>query len=221
MHKLILVTMTALAVTGCTYAHHGSGDDRSIEGAGLVASRNVDIAGDAEFAGMLVRVNGEVGRDLSMAGASVRSDAKVGGDLEAAAARLRFTGEVDGDAELAGASIDIDATFHNNVSMAGAKIELDGLIEGELEIYGHNVELKGEVRGPVKMIGQGDTENGSLVLSGRFMGGGAFCATEIEVERSAEFAGDFVFVADAEPANLPAGAVFEALDGRECDRIDL
>lgn len=221
MHKLILVAMTALAVTGCTYSHHGSGDDRSVEGAGLVASRNVDIAGDAEFAGMIVRVNGDVGRDLSMAGASVRSNAKVGGDLEAAAARLRFTGEVDGNAELAGASIDIDATFHNNLSMAGAKIELDGVVEGELEIFGHNVELKGDVMGPVKMVGEGETGNGTLVLSGRFMAGGSFCASEIEVDRSAQFSGEFVFVADAEPVNLPSGAEFEALDGRECDRIDL
>ena len=100
LRNLAIISVSALAVSACTYSSYGPDDHRSVESAGLVSSRNVDVTGDAEFAGMIVRADGDIAGDLDVAGATVRSTADVGGNLSAAGARLRFNGTVAGDAEI-------------------------------------------------------------------------------------------------------------------------
>ena len=99
LKPFLFCAAAATALSACTYDVHGRGEDRSVDAAGLVASRNVDVPGDAEFSGMFVGADGRVGRDLELSGATVRSNMIVGRDLDASGARVRFSGEVGGDAE--------------------------------------------------------------------------------------------------------------------------
>lgn len=217
LHRMALIATSALAVSACTYSSYGSGDERSVSGEGLVASRSVDVPGDASFEGMMVGVDGRVGRDLHMAGATVRGHVTVGRDLLAEGARVRFRGEVGGDAEIAAATAHLDARIDGRLEIAGARFTIEGSVAQDLEAHGAFMFFEGDFHGPVLIIGEGNDESGEATLSGRFLAGGTICATEIEIERSAQFEGDFLFVSEREPSGLPAGAGFERLDGRECD----
>ena len=112
--RSLLCATAAFALSACTYSVSGHGDNRSVESAGLVASRDVDVPGDAEFSGMFVGADGDVGGDLDLAGASVRSSAHVGGNLTAAGGRVRFTGEVAGDAEIDAGTGYVDAIIRGD-----------------------------------------------------------------------------------------------------------
>ena len=215
---LMVLSASALTLSACTYSSYGPDDHRSMESAGLIASNDVDVTGDAEFAGMVVRADGDIGGDLEMAGATVRSNANVGGNLEAAGARLRFTGSVAGDAEIASASAHINAVIGGRTEIAAARLRLDGELQGPVEIAAARATLRGEYQQMLQFNGEGRDRSGRVELEGDFLGGGAVCATEIEIASSARFEGDFVFAAEERPDNLPAGAEFIALDGRECDR---
>lgn len=226
MSKLILLASCALAVTGCTNSTYGPSENRSTESAGLIASRNLDVTGDAELAGMLVRANGTVGRDLELAGARVSSNASVGGDLSAAGASVRFTGSVGGNAEIAAATTWLDADFGGDLDVAGARVTIDGRVAGRLELHGARMELKGEFLGPVQVIGEGRDDgersrNGRAILAGSFAQGGFVCATHVEFRGTARFQGELRVIARDRPEGGPAGYSFEALDGRECDKIDI
>lgn len=208
---------SALALSACTYSSYGSGDQRSVEGQGLVASRNVNVPGDASFEGMMVGVDGTVGGDLHMAGASVRGHVDVGEDLLAEGARVRFRGRVGGDAEIAAATTEINAIIEGRLEMAGARLTVDGEVHGPTEIDGARMMLDGDFHGPIAVFGAGsDDGSGRAILSGRFRNGGIFCATYIDIERSAEFDGAFEFISQTRPSGLPDNARYEALDGRSC-----
>ena len=226
MYKLILLASCALAVTGCTNSTYGPAENRSTESAGLIASRNVDVTGDAEFAGMLVRANGTVGRDLDLAGASVSSNATVGGNLSAAGASVRFTGSVGGNAEIAAATTWIDADFNGDLDVAGARVTINGRVAGRLDLHGARMHLKGEFLGPVEVIGEGREgenrhRNGRAILAGNFAQGGFVCATHVEIRSSARFGGEMRVIAGERPEGGSAGYSFEPLDGRDCDKIDI
>ena len=226
MTKLILLASCALAVTACTNSTYGPAESRSTESAGLVASRHVDVSGDAEFAGMLVRANGNVGRDLQLAGASVSSNAIVGGDLAAAGASVRFTGSVGGNTEIAAARAWIDADLDGDVEVAGARVTLDGRVGGRLDMHGARMHLKGEYIGPVEVIGEGREDedhirNGRAILAGNFAGGGVVCATHVEVRSSARFGSEMRIIASERPEGPVAGYSYEPLNGRDCDRVDI
>jgi hypothetical protein len=226
MHKLILLATCALAVTGCTNATYGPADNRSTESAGLIASRHLDVTGDAEFSGVLVRANGVVGRDLELAGASVSSNAAVGGDLSAAGASVRFTGSVAGDAEIAAATTWLDADFNGNLEVAGARVTIDGRVAGRLDLHGARMNLTGEFLGPVEVIGEGRQDddrhrNGRAILAGNFAQGGFVCATYVEIRPEAHFGGALRIIASERPEGGPAGYSFEPLDGRDCDKIEI
>lgn len=217
----LILPMSALAVSACTYSTHGPAEHRSVESAGMVASKTVHVGGDAEFAGMFVRADGEVGDDLSLEGMSVRSNADVGGDLYAAGARIRFTGSVAGRARVEGALIHLDGQFGERLDVTGARMTIDGRVEGESRIHGARMELRARFEGPVTVIGEGtnDEGNGRAILSGYFAEPLTVCAAEIDIERSAHFAGGLTLITDDRVANLPGDAALEALNGRDCERV--
>ncbi|MEC9250581.1 MAG: hypothetical protein VX501_08020 [Pseudomonadota bacterium] len=219
LRNLMIISVSALAVSACTYSSHGPEDHRSVESAGLVSSRNVDVTGDAEFAGMIVRADGEIDGDLDVAGATVRSNADVGGDLSAAGARLRFTGSVAGDAEIAAATADVDALIQGHTEIAAARLRLDGEMRGPVEIAAARANIRGRYLENFDFQGEGRNKSGDLTLAGEFLGGGAICATEIEITSSARFEGQFVFASDTRPDGMPSSAEFIDLDGRDCDRF--
>ncbi|WP_417492163.1 hypothetical protein [Maricaulis sp.] len=226
MTKLILLASCAVAVTACTNSTYGPAESRSTESAGLVASRTVDVTGDAEFSGMLLRANGHVGRDLELAGASVRSNAVVGGDLAAAGASVRFTGSVEGNSEIAAARAWIDAEFNGDVEIAGARVTLDGRVGGRLDLHGARMHLKGDYVGPIEVIGEGREDedrirNGRAILAGNFAGGGVVCATHVEVRPSARFGREMRIIASERPEGMVTGYSYEPLDGRDCDRVTI
>jgi len=221
MYKLILVTSTALAMTACTYSSHGPEDNRSVESAGMVASRHVDVTGDAEFSGMMVNARGDIGRDLDLAGASVRSNAHVGGDLTAAGANVVFNGTVAGNSEIAGARVNLDAEFEGDVDIAGARVNLDGIVRGRLDAHTARINIRGEILGPVLLIGEGNERSGRVILSGYLAQGGIICASEVEFRTQARFDGELTIIADERPADAPANITYIELDGRDCDRLDL
>ncbi len=215
--KAALFGMSALALSACTYSTYGAGDARSVEGEGLVASRDVDVPGDASFEGMMVGVDGRVGRDLNMEGASVRGNVDVGRDLNAEGARVRFRGSVGRNADIAAATAELRAQIEGRLEIAGARMTIDGYVRGSTEIDGARMMLDGEFMGPIEVYGAGsDDGSGRAILSGSFLDGGLFCATYIDIERSAVFEGDFRFVSEDRPDNLPSNGSYEALDGRIC-----
>lgn len=217
MIRTVFIGASALVMTACTYSSYGAGDERSVESSGLVASRNVDVPGDADFEGMMVGVDGRVGGDLNMAGASVRGNVEVGGDLLAEGARVRFRGTVAGNAEIAAATTEIDAEIDGRLEMAGARLTVDGRVSGPAEIDGARMMLEADFRGPIEVYGAGsDDGSGRAILAGRFRSGGTVCATYIDIEPSAEFAGEFLFISETRPNRMPENARFEALDGRLC-----
>lgn len=217
--RTLVCATTAIALSACTYSVSGHGDNRSVESAGLVASRNVDVPGDAEFSGMFVGADGDVGGDLELAGASVRSSARVGGNLSAAGGRVRFTGEVDGDAEIEAGTGYVDAIIHGDVEIAAGRITLDGRIDGALEMDGGRMTLRADVAGPVEIRGHGrdDDHNGRLDLDGRLRQGGLVCAAEVNIRRGARIEGDLLVISNSRPTG--DGFTYEALNGRDCDRI--
>lgn len=226
MHKLILLAGCALAVTGCTNSTYGPAENRSTESAGVIASRHVDVTGDASFSGMMVRADGNVGRDLDLSGATVRSNAVVGGNLSAAGASVRFTGSVGGNAEIAAATTWLDADFGGDLEVAGARVTLDGRVAGRLDLHGARMNLKGEFLGPVTVIGEGREDetrhrNGRAILAGNFAQGGFVCATHVEIRTGARFGGAMRVIASERPEGRQAGYSFEPLDGRDCDKIDI
>lgn len=218
-YRLGLIATSALALSACTYSTYGAGDERSVSGEGLVASSNIDVPGDASFEGMMVGVDGSVGRDLYMAGASVRGHADVGRNLTAEGARVRFRGDVGGDAEIAAATAHLDADIAGDLLIQGARFTVEGVVQGTTEAQGAFMFFEGDFLGPVTIAGAGDDESGEATLSGRFLAGGEICATEIEIDRNAQFQGQYAFISEREPAGLPDGASFELLDGRDCDRL--
>ncbi|WP_417476072.1 hypothetical protein [Maricaulis sp.] len=226
MSKLILLASCALAMSACTNSSYGPAENRSTESAGLVASRNLDVTGDAELAGMLVRADGTVGRDLELAGARVSSSASVGGDLSAAGASVRFTGSVGGNAEIAAATTWLDADFGGDLDVAGARVTIDGRVAGRLELHGARMNLKGDFLGPVEVIGEGRDDgerirNGRAILAGNFSQGAFVCATHVEFRNSARFGGALRVIASERPEGGPSGYEFELLDGRDCDQINI
>lgn len=221
MYKLILAATTALAVSACTYSQHGPSDDRSVESAGLVASANVDVTGDAEFAGMIVNARGDVARNLDLAGATVRSNAHVGGNLTAAGARVNFTGSVNGNADVAGATTHLDADIRGNLTIAGARVTIDGTLQGELEAHAARIWLKGDFMSPVRVIGEGTEASGRAYVEGYLAEGGLICATEVEIRRSARIEGPLTIVSDARPDADGVPFDYVDLDGRDCDKMDI
>lgn len=221
MQKLILVAATSLAVSACTYSSYGSAENRSVESAGLVASRNVDVPGDAEFSGMIVNANGEVGRDLELSGATVRADVAVGRNLEAAGARVRFRGSVDGDADVAAATTHLNAEFRGNLTVAGARVTVDGTVHGESELHGARMHLRADFLGPVEVIGEGTQESGEAILDGRFAQGAMVCATEVTIRGNARFEGPVIIYAETRPSDRAGSFEFIELNGRDCDKMDL
>ncbi len=217
--RILLSATAAFALSACTYSVSGQGDSRSVESAGLVASRHVDVPGDAEFAGMLVGADGHVGGDLDLAGASVRSDAHVGGDLIAAGGRVRFTGEVDGNAEIDAGTGFVDADIAGDVTIAAGRITLDGRIGGALEMDGGRMDLRADIAGPVEVRGHGRGEhgNGRVEISGRLRQGGMVCAAEVEIRRDARIEGELRVIADRRPDG--EGFTYESLAGRDCDHL--
>jgi hypothetical protein len=226
MYKLILLASCAVAVSACTYSSHGSAENRSVSSSGMVASRDVDVTGNAEFSGMIVNANGNVGRDLDLSGASVTSDASVGGDLTASGASVRFTGSVAGNSEIAAATTWLDADFGGNLDVAGARVTIDGRVDGRLELHGAHMSLKGDFLGPVKVIGEGRQSNdrdhnGRAILSGNFAQGGFVCATYVNIRDSARFGAPLRIIASERPEGGPSNFDFEPLDGRDCSRIEI
>ncbi len=226
MHKLILLATCALAVSACTNSTYGPAENRSTESAGLIASRHVDVTGDAEFSGMIVNANGTVGRDLDLAGASVTSNAAVGGNLSAAGASVRFTGSVAGDAEIAAATTWLDAEFGGDLDVAGARVTIDGRVAGRLDLQGARMHLKADFLGPVEVVGGGRQDenrhrNGRAILAGNFTQGGFVCATHVEIRSGAQFGGEMRVVASERPEGAPANISFEPLNGRDCNKIDI
>ena len=218
--KHVLVCAAALMLLpACTYSVSGHGDNRSAESAGMVASRHVDVPGDAEFSGMIVNAHGDVGRDLELSGASVRSNADVGGNLTAEGARVRFTGTVGGNAEIAAGTAYLDARILGNTEIAAGRIILDGDLAGRLVMDAGHMNVRGIVRGPVEIRGHGrnDGHNGRVELSGHLAQGGLICAAEVEIGRSARIEGDLLVISDHRPAG--DGFRYEALNGRDCDRL--
>ncbi|WP_304070446.1 hypothetical protein [Maricaulis maris] len=217
--RSLLCATAAFALSACTYSVSGHGDNRSVESAGLVASRDVDVPGDAEFSGMFVGADGDVGGDLDLAGASVRSSAHVGGNLTAAGGRVRFTGEVAGDAEIDAGTGYVDAIIRGDAVIAAGRITLDGRIEGALEMDGGRMILRADIAGPVQIRGQGrdDSRNGRVDLAGRLRQGGLICAAEVNIRRAARIEGDLRIISDNRPDG--DGFTFEALAGRDCDRV--
>ncbi|MFY0637605.1 hypothetical protein [Maricaulis maris] len=217
--RILLSATAAIALSACTYSVSGHGEGQSVESAGLVASRNVDVPGDAEFAGMLVGADGHVGGDLDLAGASVRSDARVGGNLSAAGGRVRFTGEVDGDAEIDAGTGYVDAVIRGDVTIAAGRITLDGTIGGGLEMDAGRMDLRADISGPVHVRGhgRGDHGNGRVEVSGRLQQGGTICAAEVEIRRNAQIEGELRVISDRRPDG--DGFTYEALAGRDCDHL--
>ncbi|MBO6797832.1 polymer-forming cytoskeletal protein [Maricaulis sp.] len=220
LRNLAIITVSALAVSACTYSSYGPDEHRSVESAGLVSSRNVDVTGDAEFAGMIVRADGDIDGDLDVAGATVRSNADVGGNLSAAGARLRFNGTVAGDAEIAAATAHVDAIIEGHTEIAAARLRLDGEMRGPVEIAASRATIRGRFLQGFEFEGHGNRKSGDLTLAGEFLGGGAICSTEIEITSAARFEGDFLFVSDSRPDRLPSGAEFIDLDGRDCEKFE-
>jgi len=222
MYKLILIATSSLAMTACTYSSHGPEDNRSVESAGIIASRHVDVTGDAEFSGVRVNARGEIGRDLDLAGASVRSNASVGGDLTAAGASVVFTGSVAGNSDIAGARVNLDAEFDGDVEIAGARVKFDGVVHGRLEAHTVRINLKGDFLGPVLLIGEGrEGRSGHALISGYLAQGGIICASEVEFKRQSSFDGELTIISDERPSEAPASFTYIELDGRDCDRLDL
>jgi len=219
LNRMLLAATAAIALSACTYSVSGHGTNRSVESAGIIASRTVDIAGDAEFAGVFVGADGDVGGDLDLAGATVRSDATVGGNLTVAGARVRFTGAVVGDAEIAAGTGYVDATINGDALIAAGRIELAGRIDGGLEMDGGRMILRASVAGPVAVRGRGreDDQNGRVELSGWLQEGGLICAAEVEIHRDARIEGDLLVIADQRPDGT--GFRFEPRDGRRCEHI--
>jgi cytoskeletal protein CcmA (bactofilin family) len=221
MFKLALVATSALAMTACTYSSHGPEDDHSVESAGMIASRNIDVTGDAEFAGMIVRADGKVGRDLELAGATVRSNMEVGGDLSVAGARVNFRGSVAGTSDVATASGNLDADFQGDLNVAAARITIDGRVGGRLEANTARIHLRGEFDGPVLLIGEGNDQSGHAIISGHLAQGGTICATEIEFRDEARVDGELILISDDRPENYGGSYEFRSLDGRDCDDLNL
>lgn len=221
MYKLILVASTALAVSACTYSSYGPADDRSMESSGLVASRHIDVTGDAEFSGMMVNARGDVGRNLELSGATVRADADVGGNLEAAGARVRFRGTVGGDADVSAATMHLNAEIAGDLSVAGARVTIDGTVRGRTEMHAARMNLRGDFLGPVEIIGEGTEESGRLIFSGHFAEGAVICATEIEFRSGARLSGDVTIYSETRPSDSAGSFNFIELDGRDCDKMDL
>lgn len=217
--RILLSATAAIALSACTYSVSGQGEGRSVKSAGLVASRHVDVPGNAEFAGMLVGADGRVGGDLDLAGASVRSNARVGGNLSAAGGRVRFTGEVDGDAAIEAGTGYVDAIIRGDVVVAAGRITLDGDIGGGLEMDGGRMTLRADIAGPVHVRGhgRGDRGNGRVELSGRLQQGGTICAAEVEIRRGARIEGELRVISDRRPDG--EGFTYEALAGRDCDHL--
>lgn len=217
MLKTSLVATAALiGLSACTYDVHGRAEDRSVESAGLVASGEVDVPGDAEFSGMFVGADGRVGRDLELSGATVRSHMIVGRNLEASGGRLRFTGEVGGDAEISAGTAHIDADIAGDVEAAAGRITLDGRIGGRLEMDGGHMELRADVMGPVQIRGHGRNDgNGRVEISGLLAQGGTICAAEVEIRSGARIEGPLRIASDdrVEGENI----VWEPLNGRLCE----
>ena len=221
MFKLALVATSALAMTACTYSSYGPEDNRSVESAGMVASRNIDVTGDAEFSGMIVRADGRVGRDLDLAGATVRANMEVGGNLTAAGARVNFRGSVAGDSEIATASGNLDADFQGDLIIAAARITIDGRVGGRLEANTARIHLRGDFEGPVLLIGEGTEKSGRAIISGHLAQGGTICATEIEFRNGAIVDGELRIISESRPENFDGNYEFESLNGRDCDDLDL
>ena len=226
MHKFILLATCAMAVSACTNSAYGPADNRSVSSSGMVASRHVDVTGNAEFSGMIVSAHGTVGRDLDLSGARVTSDATVGGDLTAAGASVRFTGSVAGDAEVAAATAWLDADFGGNLDVAGARVTIDGRVDGRLDLHGAHMSLRGDFLGPIEVVGEGrqseDREhNGRAILSGNFAQGGFVCATYVDIRDTARFGAPVRIIASERPEGGPSNYDFEPLDGRECSRIEI
>lgn len=214
----LLCAAAALALPACTYDVHGKAEDRSVDASGLVASRDVDVPGDAEFSGMFVGADGRVGRDVELSGATVRADLIVGRDLEASAGRLRFEGEVGGDAEISAGTADVDAGFGGDVEVAAGRITLDGHIRGRLTMDGGHMELRADVDGPVEISGHGRNDgNGRAEIAGRLGQGGWICAEEVEIRPSARIEGPLTIISRERPHG--DGFEWEALDWRECEDL--
>ncbi|WP_203292263.1 hypothetical protein [Maricaulis parjimensis] len=219
MKHALFCAAALMLLPACTYSVSGHAENRSVESAGVVASRNVDVPGDAEFAGMIVNAQGDIGRDLELAGASVRSSANVGGNLIAEGARVRFTGTVGGDAEIAAGTAYLNARISGNTEIAAGRVTLDGELGGRLDMDAGHMNLRGTVMGPVAIRGHGrnDEHNGRVELSGRLAQGGMICAAEVEIRRTARIEGDLLVIADTRPAG--DGFRYEPLNGRDCDRV--
>ncbi|WP_323761268.1 hypothetical protein [Maricaulis sp.] len=217
--RSLLCAATAFALGACTYSVSGHGDDRSIESAGLVASRDVNVPGDADFSGMFVGADGDVGGDLELAGASVRSNARVGGNLLAAGGRVRFTGEVAGNVEIDAGTGYVDAIIHGDATVAAGRITLDGRIGGALEMDGGRMTLRAVVAGPVQIRGHGrdDGRNGRVDVEGQLQQGGLICASEVNIRRSARIGGELLVISNQRPDG--EGFAYEALAGRDCAHI--
>ena len=218
LKPFLLCAAAALALPACTYDVHGKAEDRSVDAAGLVASRDVDVPGDAEFSGMFVGADGRVGRDLELSGATVRADMIVGRDLEASAGRLRFEGEVGGDAEINAGTADVDADIAGDAEIAVGRITLDGRIRGRLTMDGGHMELRADVDGPVRISGHGRNDgNGRAEIAGRLGQGGWICAEEVEIRPSARIEGPLTVISRERPHG--DGFEWEALDWRECEDL--
>ncbi|MAC39673.1 MAG: hypothetical protein CMH93_09150 [Oceanicaulis sp.] len=208
----------ATALSACTYDVRGKAEDRSVDAAGLVASRNVDVPGDAEFSGMFVGADGRVGRDLELSGATVRSNMIVGRDLEASGGRVRFTGEVGGDAEISAGTADIDARIAGNTQIAAGRVTLDGHLHGSLEMDGGHMVLRADVDGPVTVRGHGrDDGDGRVEIFGRLGQGGLICAAEVELRSGARLEGGFLVISHTRPDG--EGFEWEALGRRDCEDL--
>jgi len=212
----LLCAAAVLSLTACTYDVHGRGENQSVDSAGLVASRDVDVPGDAEFSGMFVGADGRVGRDLELSGATVRSNMSVGRNLEASAGRLRFSGDVGGRAEISAGTADVDADIAGDAEIAVGRITLDGHIGGALEMDGGHMVVRADVDGPVTIRGHGrNGGDGRAEISGRLAGGGLICAAEVEIRPGARLEGDVRIVSRSRPDG--EGFAWEALGRRDCE----
>jgi hypothetical protein len=92
-------------------------------------------------------------------------------------------------------------------------------MRGPVEIAAARANIRGRYLESFEFQGEGRNKSGDLTLAGEFLGGGAICATAIEITASARFEGSFVFASDTRPEGMPTSAEFIDLDGRECDRF--
>ena len=214
----LLCAAAVLSLTACTYDVHGRGENQSVDSAGLVASRDVDVPGDAEFSGMFVGADGRVGRDLELSGATVRSNMSVGRNLEASAGRLRFSGDVGGRAEISAGTADVDADIAGDAEIAVGRITLDGHIGGALEMDGGHMVVRADVDGSVEIRGHGRNRgNGRVEIAGTLARGGWICAEEVVFHRTARIEAPLHVISRERPES--GDFEWEALGSRECETL--